>query len=124
MPKKHIANHFADWMKRIGERLSDLESNHKDLDSRHEDLYRAMRSSARKWKILRVSWRLRTPASMISRAKTASSKNHRRTGRESRGGPRVRFLERTQVGRGAIVAGLSRYAGRRLQAQPDDGMEA
>jgi hypothetical protein len=38
MPKKHIANHFADWMKRIGERLSDLESNHEDLDSRHEDL--------------------------------------------------------------------------------------
>jgi predicted nuclease with TOPRIM domain len=39
MPKKHIANHFADWMKRIGERLSDLESNYKDLDSRHEELY-------------------------------------------------------------------------------------
>jgi predicted nucleic acid-binding Zn-ribbon protein len=38
MPKKHIANHVADWMKRIGERLSDLESNHEDLDSRHEDL--------------------------------------------------------------------------------------
>jgi predicted nuclease with TOPRIM domain len=38
MPKKHIANHFADWMKRIGKRLSDLESNYKDLDSRHEDL--------------------------------------------------------------------------------------
>jgi chromosome segregation ATPase len=38
MPKKHIANHFADWMKRIGERLSDLESNYKDLDSRHEEL--------------------------------------------------------------------------------------
>jgi chromosome segregation ATPase len=57
MPKKHIANHFAEWMKRIEEaqqqikqkmyemdgedlkeRLSDLESNHKDLDSRHEDL--------------------------------------------------------------------------------------
>jgi predicted nuclease with TOPRIM domain len=39
MPKKHIANHFADWMKRIGARLSDLESNYKDLDSRHEELY-------------------------------------------------------------------------------------
>jgi predicted nuclease with TOPRIM domain len=39
MTKKHIANHFADWMKRIGERLSDLESNYKDLDSRHEELY-------------------------------------------------------------------------------------
>ena len=39
MPKKHIANHFADWMKRIGKRLSDLESNYKDLDSRHEELY-------------------------------------------------------------------------------------
>jgi archaellum component FlaC len=38
MPKKHIADHFADWMKRIGERLSDLESNYKDLDSRHEEL--------------------------------------------------------------------------------------
>ena len=38
MPKKHIANHFADWMKRIGERLRDLESNYKDLDSRHEEL--------------------------------------------------------------------------------------
>jgi predicted nuclease with TOPRIM domain len=38
MPKKHIANHFAEWMKRIGERLSDLESDYKDLDSRHEDL--------------------------------------------------------------------------------------
>ena len=39
MPKKHIANHFADWMKRIGARLSDLESTYKDLDSRHEELY-------------------------------------------------------------------------------------
>ena len=39
MPKKHIANHFADWMKRIGARLRDLESNHEDLDSRHEELY-------------------------------------------------------------------------------------
>jgi hypothetical protein len=39
MPKKHIANHFAEWMKRIGERLSDLESNYKHLDSRHEELY-------------------------------------------------------------------------------------
>jgi predicted nucleic acid-binding Zn-ribbon protein len=38
MPKKHIANHFADWMKRIGERLSDLESNHKELESQLEDL--------------------------------------------------------------------------------------
>jgi archaellum component FlaC len=38
MPKKHIADHFADWMKRIGERLSDLESNYKDLDSSHEEL--------------------------------------------------------------------------------------
>jgi hypothetical protein len=41
---------------------------------------------------LRVSWRLRTPASMISGAKTASLKNYRRTGRGSRGRPRVRFL--------------------------------
>jgi predicted nuclease with TOPRIM domain len=39
MPKKHIANHFAEWMKRIGERLSDLESDYKDLASRHEELY-------------------------------------------------------------------------------------
>jgi chromosome segregation ATPase len=38
MPKKHIANHFADWMKRIGERLSDLESNHEELESQLEDL--------------------------------------------------------------------------------------
>jgi predicted nucleic acid-binding Zn-ribbon protein len=38
MPKKHIANHFAEWMKRIGARLSDLESNYKDLESRHEEL--------------------------------------------------------------------------------------
>ena len=54
MPKKHIANHLAEWMKRIEEtlehkmdktdgedlkeRLSDLESNHEDLDSRHEEL--------------------------------------------------------------------------------------
>ena len=38
MTKKHIANHFAEWMKRIGERLRDLESNHKDLDSMHEEL--------------------------------------------------------------------------------------
>jgi chromosome segregation ATPase len=57
MPKKHIANHFAEWMKRIEEaleqikknvdemdgedlkeRLSDLESNYEDLDSRHEEL--------------------------------------------------------------------------------------
>ena len=39
--KKHIANHFADWMKRIGARLSDLESNHEELeelDSKHEEL--------------------------------------------------------------------------------------
>jgi hypothetical protein len=41
---------------------------------------------------LRVSWRLRTPASMISRAETASLKSHRRAGRESKGGPGVRFL--------------------------------
>ncbi len=41
---------------------------------------------------MRISWRMRTPASMISRAKSGSLKNHRRTGRESRGGPRVRFL--------------------------------
>jgi hypothetical protein len=34
------------------------------------------------------------------------------------------FLERTQVGRAAIVAGLSRYAGLRLQAQPDEDVEA
>jgi chromosome segregation ATPase len=58
MPKKHIANYFAEWMKRIEEaqqqikqkmdemdgedlkeRLSYLESNYKDLDSRHEELY-------------------------------------------------------------------------------------
>src|SRR5215204_7368665 len=39
MPKMHIANHFAEWMKCIGERLSDLESKYKDLDSRHEELY-------------------------------------------------------------------------------------
>ena len=38
MPKKHIANHFADWMKRIGARLSDLESNHEELKSTLEDL--------------------------------------------------------------------------------------
>ena len=46
MPKQHIANHFADWMKRIGERLSDLESNYEELDSscieeldsKHEEL--------------------------------------------------------------------------------------
>ena len=38
MPKKHIANHFADWMKRIGTRLSDLESNHEELESQLEDL--------------------------------------------------------------------------------------
>jgi hypothetical protein len=33
------------------------------------------------------------------------------------------FLERTQVGRAAIVGGLSRYAGRELQAHSDDGKE-
>ena len=38
MPKKHIANHFADWMKRIGERLRDLESNHEELKSTLEEL--------------------------------------------------------------------------------------
>jgi chromosome segregation ATPase len=38
MPKKHIANHFADWMKRIGKRLSNLESNHEELESQLEDL--------------------------------------------------------------------------------------
>src|SRR5215204_842397 len=47
--------------------------------------------SARKRKITTVSWRMQTPASMISRAKTGSP-NHRRTGRESRGVPRERFL--------------------------------
>ncbi len=38
MPKKHIANHFAEWMKRIGGRLSDLESNHEELESKLEEL--------------------------------------------------------------------------------------
>jgi prefoldin subunit 5 len=38
MPKKHIANHFAEWMKRIGGRLSDLESNHEKLESKLEEL--------------------------------------------------------------------------------------
>jgi hypothetical protein len=38
MPNKHIANHFADWMKRTGARLSDLESNHEELVSQLQDL--------------------------------------------------------------------------------------
>jgi chromosome segregation ATPase len=54
MPKKHIADHFAEWMNRIEEvlehkmdktdgedleeRLSDLESNHEELDSKHDEL--------------------------------------------------------------------------------------
>jgi chromosome segregation ATPase len=38
MPKKHIANHFADWMKRIGARLRDLESNHEEMKSTLEEL--------------------------------------------------------------------------------------
>ena len=38
MPKKHIANHFAEWMKRIGERLRDLESNHEELESQLDEL--------------------------------------------------------------------------------------
>src|SRR5215208_5681707 len=57
MPKKHIANYVAEWMKRIEEaqqqfnqkmdetdgenleeRLSDLESNHEELESQLEDL--------------------------------------------------------------------------------------
>jgi SMC interacting uncharacterized protein involved in chromosome segregation len=38
MPKKHIANHFAEWMKRIGARLSDLESNREELVSKLEEL--------------------------------------------------------------------------------------
>src|SRR5215218_3202945 len=38
MPKKPIANHFADWMKRIGVRLRDLESNHEELKSQLEEL--------------------------------------------------------------------------------------
>jgi predicted nucleic acid-binding Zn-ribbon protein len=38
MTKMHIANHFAEWMKRIGERLGDLESNHEELESQLEDL--------------------------------------------------------------------------------------
>src|SRR5215212_5472904 len=57
MPKKHIANYVAEWMKRIEEaqqqfnqkmdetdgenleeRLSDLESNHEELDWKHEEL--------------------------------------------------------------------------------------
>ena len=48
MPKKHIANHFADWMKRIGVRLSDLESNHEELESARiwRNWIRSMRSSA------------------------------------------------------------------------------
>ena len=33
MPMKHIAHHFAEWMKRIGARLSDLESNREELES-------------------------------------------------------------------------------------------
>src|SRR5215217_7212371 len=97
MPKKPIANHFADWMKRIGVRLRDLESNHEELKSQLEELeelIRSLRSSARKWMILRVSWRLRTPASMISRAKPCSLKNHRRTTREPRRVPRERSLAR------------------------------
>jgi hypothetical protein len=54
MPTKHIANHFAEWMKRIEEalehkmdktdgedleeRVSDLESNHEELESNLEEL--------------------------------------------------------------------------------------
>ena len=92
MPKKHIANHFADWMKRIGARLSDLESNYKDLDSRHEELYSMHEELSGKVEDLEGELAVATPASMTLRATTASLKNHRRTGRESRGGPRVRFL--------------------------------
>src|SRR5215216_2090551 len=85
---------------------------------------RCMRSSAGRWKILRVSWRLRTPASVTSRAKTGSLKNHRRTGRESRGGPRVHFLG-ADTGRPSSDCSRleSRYAGRELQAHSDDGLE-
>jgi chromosome segregation ATPase len=38
IPKKHIANHFAEWMKRIGVRLRDLESNHEEMKSQLEEL--------------------------------------------------------------------------------------
>ena len=44
MPKKHIANHFAEWMKRIGARLSDLESNHEELESQLERVMNSIRN--------------------------------------------------------------------------------
>src|SRR5215204_672445 len=100
MPKKHIANHLAEWMKRIEEtlehkmdktegedlkeRVSDLESNHEELESQLEDLEELdskHEELSEKVEVLRVSWRMRTPASMISRAKPFSLKNYRRTGR-------------------------------------------
>ena len=93
------------------------------MTSRHEssELRFKLRRSARKWKILRVSWRMWNPASMISRAKSGSS-NHRGAGRDSR--EHLASAPEQNGGRAAIVAGLSRYAGRELQAHPDDGMEA
>src|SRR5215217_651747 len=83
---------------------------------------RSMRSSARKWKITRVSWRMRTPASMISRAKTGSS-NHRRARGLDEEYLVSAFSERTQVGRGAIVAGLRLTPSGALWADSDDGLE-
>jgi hypothetical protein len=62
---------------------------------------------------------MQTPASMISRAKSGSS-NHSEKGLRNT----LRALRSRKGGREAIVAGLSRYAGRRLQAHPNDGMEA
>ena len=40
MPKKHIANHFADWMKRIEEALKHKmdKTDDEDLEERLSDL--------------------------------------------------------------------------------------
>ena len=64
----------------LKERLSDLESNHEELESTQEELdskHEELSERVEDWKIARVSLRMQTPASMISRAKTGSS-NHRR----------------------------------------------
>ena len=106
MPKKHIANQFAEWMKRIEEehqqikqnvdemdaedlkeRLSDLESNYEDLDSSHEELSE---------KVEDLEGELADAESRIyylSRVNTGSP-NRRRTTRDSRGVPCERSLAR------------------------------
>jgi hypothetical protein len=57
---------------------------------------------------------------MISRAKSGSPNHREREAVEDH----LASAPEQKGDRRAIVAGLRRYAGRQLQAHPDDGMEA